>query len=252
MSVRVIPCLLLKNQGLVKTIKFKNEIYIGDPINAIRIFNDKQVDELVFLDILASRENRKPNISYISRLASECFMPFAYGGGIKTLDQIAELNSVGVEKVIINSAAFLDEKFVPNAVERFGTSSIVLSLDFKKDLFGNYNAYIFGGTKKINMSFKDILTKVNNWQVGEVIINCIDRDGVMNGYDEILIKKASSDLDMPLVALGGAGKLEHMKSVVSSAGASAVAAGSFFVFYGPHKAVLINYPTEAQLNILNS
>jgi cyclase len=243
MSIRVIPCLLLKNQGLVKTVKFKNEIYVGDPINAIRIFNDKEVDELVFLDILASKENRNPNIAYISNLASECFMPFAYGGGITTLDQIAELNSIGVEKVIINSAAFLDETFIPKAVERFGTSSIVLSLDFKKDLFGNYNAYL---------SFKEILTKVNQWQVGEVIINCIEKDGVMNGYDEVLIKKASSELDMPLVALGGAGTLEHMKSAVSNAGASAVAAGSFFVFYGPHKAVLINYPSIEQLNVLNS
>lgn len=252
MSIRVIPCLLLKNQGLVKTVKFKNEIYVGDPINAIRIFNDKEVDELVFLDILASKENRNPNIACISNLASECFMPFAYGGGITTLNQIAELNSIGVEKVIINSAAFLDETFIPKAVERFGTSSIVLSLDFKKDIFGNYNAYILGGSKKVNLSFKEILTKVNQWQVGEVIINCIEKDGVMNGYDEVLIKKASSELDMPLVALGGAGTLEHMKSAVSNAGASAVAAGSFFVFYGPHKAVLINYPSIEQLNVLNS
>jgi cyclase len=252
MSIRVIPCLLLKNLGLIKTFKFKNEIYIGDPINAIRIFNDKEVDELVFLDISASKENRKPNISFIRNLASECFMPFAYGGGITTLDEIAELNSIGVEKVIINSSAFIDETFIPKAIDRFGSSSIVLSLDFKKDIFGNYSAYILSGSKKINLTFMELLNRVNQWQVGEVIVNCIERDGVMNGYDEVLIKKITNELDMPLVALGGAGSLEHMKSAVINAGASAVAAGSFFVFYGPHKAVLINYPNIEQLNVLNS
>jgi cyclase len=251
MSIRVIPCLLLKNQGLVKTINFKGDKYVGDPINAIRIFNDKEVDELVFLDILASKEKRGPNMTYVKALASECFMPFAYGGGITTLDQIAELNSIGVEKVIINSAAFLQDNFIVQAVERFGTSSIVLSLDFKKDFFGNYNAYILGGSKKINYSFKDILAKVNEWQVGEVIVNSIEKDGTMKGYDEILINKISSVVDMPIVALGGAGSIEHMKTVVDNAGASAVAAGSLFVFYGPHNAVLINYPSIKQLDLLN-
>jgi cyclase len=152
------------------------------------------------------------------------------------------LNSIGIEKVIINSAAFLDETFIPKAVERFGQSSIVLSLDFKKDLFGYYNAYILGGTKKVKMSMLDVLKKANEWKVGEVIINSIDRDGLMNGYDEQLIKKAASILDMPLVALGGAGKIEHLESVFLNTGASAAAAGSLFIFFGPHKAVLINYP----------
>ena len=251
MSVRVIPCLLLKNNSLVKTVKFKNEAYIGDPINAIRIFNDKEVDELVILDISASRENKIPNFELIMSLASECFMPFSYGGGVNSIDHIEKLNNLGVEKVIINSAAFENEQFVIDAVKKFGQSSIVLSIDIKRDLFGNYSAYIFGGTKKVKYSLLEILKKANEWQVGEVIINCINRDGEMKGYDEQLFKLATKILNMPLVALGGAGTFSHMESLIRNTGISAVAAGSLFVYYGPHKAVLINYPNLVQLNELN-
>jgi cyclase len=251
MSVRVIPCLLLKNNSLVKTIKFKNETYIGDPINAIRIFNDKEVDELVILDISASRENKNPNYELIMSLASECFMPFSYGGGVNSIDQIEKLNSIGVEKVIINSAAFENEQFIIDAVKKFGQSSIVLSIDVKRDLFGNYSAYILGGTKKIKYSFLEILKKANEWQVGEVIINCINRDGEMKGYDEQLLELAVKNLNMPLVALGGAGSFSHLESLIRNTNISAVAAGSLFVYYGPHKAVLINYPSQAKLKDLN-
>lgn len=251
MSVRVIPCLLLKNNSLVKTVKFKNEAYIGDPINAIRIFNDKEVDELVILDISASMENKNPNFELIMSLASECFMPFSYGGGVNSIDHIEKLNSLGVEKVIINSAAFENEQFVIDAVKKFGQSSIVLSIDIKRDLFGNYSAYIFGGTKKVKYSLLELLKKANEWQVGEVIINCINRDGEMKGYDEQLFKLATKILNMPLVALGGAGTFSHMESLIRNTGISAVAAGSLFVYYGPHKAVLINYPNLVQLNELN-
>lgn len=251
MNFRIIPCLLLRNQGLVKTIKFKKEIYIGDPINAIRIFNDKEVDELVFLDILATREKRPPNLEYIKKLAGECFMPFAYGGGITNIDQIAELNAIGVEKIIVNSIAFSDASFVKQAVERFGSSTIVISIDVKKDFFGKYHVYTHGGTKKISISLKEILNKINEWQVGEVIVNSIDKDGTMQGYDEFLIKLVTDVLDMPVIALGGAGVIKDFQSVIMNAGASAVAAGSFFVFYGPHKAVLINYPTNEQIKSIN-
>lgn len=251
MNFRIIPCLLLRNQGLVKTIKFKKEIYIGDPINAIRIFNDKEVDELVFLDILATREKRPPNLEYIKKLAGECFMPFAYGGGITNIDQIAELNAIGVEKIIVNSIAFSDASFVKRAVERFGSSTIVISIDVKKDFFGKYHVYTHGGTKKVSISLKEILNKINEWQVGEVIVNSIDKDGTMQGYDEFLIKLVTDVLDMPVIALGGAGVIKDFQSVIMNAGASAVAAGSFFVFYGPHKAVLINYPTNEQIKSIN-
>lgn len=251
MNFRIIPCLLLKHQGLVKTVKFSKETYIGDPINAIRIFNEKEVDELVFLDILATKENRGPDLEYIKHLAGECFMPFAYGGGISSLEQIGELNAIGVEKVIINSAAFNSSDLINNAVERFGSSTIVISIDIKKDFFGNYHVYINGGAKKIALSLKEVLHKINEWQVGEVIVNSIDRDGMMKGYDEALIKYVTDILDMPVIALGGAGTINDFKSVVNYAGASAVAAGSFFVFYGPYKAVLINYPTLQQIKEIN-
>lgn len=244
MNIRIIPCLLLKNQSLVKTIKFKNEIYVGDPINAVRIFNDKEVDELVILDISATKEKRGPNFKYIKSLASECFMPFAYGGGITNLEQIAHLNTIGVEKVIINSQTFIEETFIINAVKHFGSSSIVVSIDVKKDIWGNYIVYHSGGSKKTNYSFKEILHKLNEWEVGEVILNSIDRDGMMVGYDKNLIKKTSEVLNMPLIALGGASSLENMREVVMDSGASAAAAGSLFVFYGKFNAVLINYPNQ--------
>lgn len=251
MNVRIIPCLLLKNQGLIKTIKFNKETYVGDPINAIRIFNEKEVDELVFLDITATKEKRGPNLSYIQQLAGECFMPFAYGGGVTTIDHIKKLNSIGVEKVIINTAAFNDSEFINCAVKEFGSSTIVISIDVKKDFLGKYRVYTNGGSNKISKSLKEIFELINTWQVGEVIINSIDRDGMMCGYDEALIKLANDNLDMPVVALGGAGKIEDFKSIIKNTSVLAVAAGSMFVFYGPHKAVLINYPNSAQIAMIN-
>lgn len=250
MSIRVIPSLLLSGQGLVKTVKFNKQTYIGDPINAIRIFNDKEVDELVFLDILATKEDREPNYEFIAKLAGECFMPLAYGGGIKSIEQIRKLNSIGVEKIIINTSAFLNPNFIKTAVDTFGSSTIVISLDVKKDFWGNYRVYTTKGTDKVNESLSQILQKINDWDVGEVIVNSIDRDGTMIGYDEALLRQITDVLTMPVVALGGAGKIEHLKSVIKNANVSAVAAGSLFVFYGSHKAVLINYPS--QLKEINS
>lgn len=252
MNARIIPCLLLSGQGLVKTTKFKKGVYVGDPINAVRIFNEKEVDELVFLDISATKEHRDPDYSYITKLAGECFMPFAYGGGISTLDQIRKLNACGVEKVVINSAAFADPDFVSNAVKSFGSSSIVLSIDVKKDFWGAYKIFTHSGTRPIKENFKDVLSLINKWEVGEVIINSIDCDGIMRGYDLPLIKQATSVLDMPVVALGGAGNVEDIKKVIKECDASAAAAGSLFVFYGPHKAVLINYLTQDQIDEINT
>lgn len=249
MRARVIPTLLLKNKGLVKTIKFKNDQYIGDPINAIKIFNDKEVDELVFLDIQASKENRSPNFKYIELLAGECFMPLAYGGGVNTLNHISELNMIGVEKVIINSAGLQNPTFIKQAVDRFGSSSIVVSLDVKKNFWGKPALYTHGGSQLVNKGLFEMVELINKLNVGEIIINSIDHDGVMLGYNLELIKKVSSMVDMPVVALGGAGKMVHLKEALQ-AGASAVAAGSMFVFYGPNKAVLINYPSQQELGLL--
>lgn len=243
LKTRVIPCLLLKGEGLVKTVKFKNETYIGDPINAIKIFNDKEVDELVLLDILASREAKEPNFKYIESLAGECFMPLAYGGGVSKLEHIANLNSIGVEKVIINSAGINNPDFLRRAVDRFGSSSIVLSLDIKKNFMGKPYLYTHSGSKKVNLNILDFFDTINEINVGEIVINSIDHDGMMNGYNLELIKMISSRVTMPVVALGGAGKKSDFDDALK-AGASAVAAGSMFVYYGPHKAVLINYTSH--------
>ncbi len=247
MRPRIIPCLLLKNNGLVKTIKFKDPKYVGDPINCIRIFNDKEVDELVFLDIDASRLSRKPDFKLIEKLAGECFMPFAYGGGINSLEHILQLNKIGVEKVILSSKALNDLDFLEEAVNRFGSSTIVVCLDIKKNFWGNYTVYTHNATRKFDMDLSELIGHLNRISIGELIVNSIDRDGTMQGYDQELLGKVAKLADMPVVALGGAGNISHMKEVTDAAGISAVAAGSMFVFHGKHKAVLITYLNQSEL-----
>lgn len=243
LKTRVIPCLLLKNQGLVKTVKFKDPTYVGDPINAVKIFNEKEVDELVFLDITASVERRKPNFKVIEDLASECFMPFGYGGGIRNLDEIKELLKLGVEKVVINSYAFEDNTFIKKAADLCGSQSVVVSIDVKKNFFGKYEVCIYSGKKSTKMDPVEYAKKMQHFGAGEIFLNSIDRDGTMQGYDIELIKKVSEAVTIPVVACGGAWKLEHFSEAVKKGGASAVSAGSMFVFHGPHRAVLITYPS---------
>lgn len=249
LHTRIIPCLLLKNQGLVKTVKFKKETYIGDPINAIKIFNDKEVDELVLLDITATLENRKPRFDYISELAGECFMPLAYGGGITSLDDIRALNKIGVEKVILNSIAMQDPDFVKAAVEEFGSSTIVVCMDVKKNFWGKFEVFTHAGKKGTGVSPQKFAAELEKAGVGELIIQSIDNDGVMKGYDLELIRQVSQLVSMPVVACGGAGNISHFSAALKE-GASAVAAGSMFVFHGPHKAVLINYPSQEALKAI--
>ena len=241
LKVRVIPCLLLKDAGLVKTIKFKNPKYVGDPINAVKIFNEKEVDELIFLDITATAEKRKPNFRLINNIASECFMPFGYGGGIRDLNDMRELFNLGVEKVIINTYAIENPSFVRSAAERFGSQSIVASIDVKKNLFGKYQVYTRGGKKAAKLDPVTFAVQMEEMGVGEIILTSIDRDGTMTGYDVDLIKKVSTSVGTPVVASGGAGKIEDFRDAVKLGGASAVAAGSYFVFRGKHRAVLITY-----------
>jgi cyclase len=239
---RVIPCLLLKGQGLYKTVKFKDPKYVGDPINAVKIFNEKEVDELVFLDISASIENKQPNFAKIEEIAGECFMPLAYGGGIKSLDDIRTLFSIGIEKVVINSYAISHPEFIREASDRYGAQSIVVSIDVKKNLLGHYDVMTHSGTKKTRcdpvITAKDMIDA----GAGEIFLNSIDRDGTMLGYDLSLIKNVTSNIEVPLIACGGAWTLDHMEEAVKTANASAVAAGSMFVFQGKHRAVLITYP----------
>lgn len=246
---RVIPCLLLRNGGLVKTRKFANPKYVGDPINAIRIFNDKEVDELMVLDITASKERREPNFSLIEQFAGECFMPLCYGGGIRSVEQARQLFALGVEKVCVQSAALEDVSLVSCIAERFGNQSVVVSADIKKDWRGRLRLYSAASGKMLSQPWLNYLLHVVSAGAGEVLINAVNHDGLMDGMNLDLIHKASSALSVPLIAVGGVGSLDDIKAAVE-AGASAVAAGAFFVFHGPHRAVLITYPRYQELETL--
>jgi cyclase len=238
---RVIPCLLISGNGVVKTKKFKSPVYIGDPINIVRIFSEKEVDELFVLDIDATVQNREPNYELISEIAGECFMPLAYGGGVKSLDQVKKLIRSGIEKVVINSEAYSSKRVISQAVEIFGSQAVVGGVDVKKGLFGDYRAVSHSGSNEINIPLDGHIMKLEELGVGELLVNSIDRDGMMTGYDLSLIARISKLVDVPMVICGGAGSISDFSSAIN-AGASAVAAGSIFVFYGKHQAVLINYP----------
>ena len=244
---RVIPCLLLSDNGLVKTVKFKDKTYVGDPINAVKIFNEKEVDELIFLDIDATKERKEPPYELIRDIASECFMPFCYGGGVKSIDQIRKLNAAGAEKIAINSAIFYDTNFIKEAVNIFGSSTIVASIDYKKNIFGKTYVYINNGKKSIKKHPVDYAIEMEQLGVGEIMLNSIDRDGMMKGLDLEIIEEISNTVSIPVIACGGVGSLNDISAGFSKGNASAVAAGSFFVFQGKRRAVLISYPTEEEI-----
>lgn len=241
LRTRVMPCLLLKNGGLVKTVGFDNPKYVGDPINAVRIFNEKEVDELVLLDIEASRQNREPNYAQIQNIVSEAFMPIAFGGGIKTLDQAKRLIGLGVEKVVVNSAALQDFDLVNSIANHFGSQSMVLAVDIKKDWLGRYRVFNAVARKLTSQDPVEQVSRGVMAGVGEIFVNDVTREGTGQGYDLDLLKKITDGVQVPVIACGGAGSLIHFQEAVS-AGASAVAAGSMFVFVGKHRAVMINYP----------
>ncbi len=246
---RVIPCLLLSDSGLVKTCKFANPKYVGDPINAIRIFNEKEVDELMVLDITASRERREPDYDLIEQFAGECFMPLAYGGGIRTVEQARRLFSLGVEKICLQTAALEDATLISRLANQFGGQSVMVSIDIKKDLLGRYKLYTAVTGKTLPVDWISFMIQTVQFGAGEVLLNAVDRDGIMEGADLTMIKKAAALIDVPLIACGGIGSLADIKAAVD-AGASAVAAGAFFVFHGPHRAVLITYPSYNDLKKL--
>lgn len=247
LKTRVIPCLLLKNAGLVKTVKFKNPKYVGDPINAVKIFNDKEVDELIFLDISAAQSGQGPSLKVVSEIASECFMPLAYGGGVRSLADMRTLFTIGVEKVSVNSAAVDNPRFIREASEVFGAQSIIVSIDVKKNFRGCFEVYTQGGTKNSKIDPVDFARTMEEMGAGEILLNSIDRDGTMLGYDIDLIRKITSAVNIPVIACGGAGKIEHFSAAIERGNASAVAAGSLFVFHGRHRAVLITYPSQEEL-----
>ncbi|MDA3614067.1 AglZ/HisF2 family acetamidino modification protein [Polluticaenibacter yanchengensis] len=244
---RLIPVLLLQDEGLYKTIKFKDAKYLGDPINAVKLFNDKEVDEIIILDINATAGNHPLNIEYIERLTSEAFMPLAYGGGVKTVEQAKKLLRLGVEKIIVNSAIFTHTDNVREMVKVLGASTIVASIDVKKSFLGKYEVFYKNGTLKYKGTLKEALELVNDIGVGEVMVNAIDKDGTMNGYDLGLVKIIEPLINAPIIICGGLGQLEHLKQVTNSA-ISGFAGGSFFVYHGPLKAVLITYPAYNTLH----
>lgn len=247
MRHRLIPVLLLKDNGLYKGKKFKDHKYIGDPINAIKIFNEKEVDELVFLDITASKEGKSPNFEMLYDIASECFMPLGYGGGITSPEMIREIIGVGIEKVIINTQAVRNPQMIKKSVEYFGSSTIVGSIDAKKNLFGNYSVYINSGLEKTKYNPVEWAKELEKLGVGEIIINSIDKDGTLSGYDYELVNQVAKAVNVPVIAAGGASSLLDFVSICKQYSASAAAAGAQFVFQGKHNAVLITYPTQAEI-----
>ena len=247
LTTRVIPILLLRGRGLVKTVRFRDAMYVGDPVNAVRIFNEKEVDELALLDIDASVEGREPPFETIAEVAGECFMPLSYGGGIRSLPAIERILSLGVEKVIINSATISTPDLVKNASEAFGSQSIAVSIDAKRTLAGRYEVFTQGGRINTRLSPVECARRVEDDGAGEILVTSIDRDGTREGYDLELTRSVSAAVGIPVVAAGGAGRVEDLAKVVMEGGASAAAAGSLFVLQGKHRAVLISYPDRAVL-----
>jgi len=245
---RIIPVLLLQGNALVKSKGFKDFRYIGDPINAVKVFNDLKADELVFLDIEATKEKRTISTELVSQVGEEANMPFAVGGGIRNLDEIQNIIAKGAEKVIINTCAVENPKFIREASDNFGSSTIVVCIDVKKKFFSGEVVWRNSGSKSSKYSPKDFAKIIEENGAGEIIIQSIDKDGTMSGYDLDLVKEISTAVAIPVVALGGAGNLEHMIEAYKKGFASALAAGSLFVFQGPNKGVLINYIEKSDLS----
>ena len=244
---RVIPCLLIHQKGLVKSVKFDDYKYVGDPINAVKIFNEKEVDELIVLDIDATRENSEPDFDLIRKLAMECRMPFCYGGGVKTVEQAKKIVSLGAEKVAFSSEAIENPKLLIEVGKAIGMQSVVVVLDYKKKgVFRTLEAYTHNGTKSTGKKLLDLVGYFNTMRIGEIVINSIEHDGTMSGYDLTTLEKVHEICDIPLTILGGAGQINDLGDVIKNYGIIGVAAGSFFVFKGKYRAVLINYPKFAE------
>lgn len=240
---RIIPSLLIQDNGLVKTVNFKNPKYVGDPINAVRIFNEKEVDELAIFDIDATAKGLEPNYSLIERIANQSRMPLCYGGGVKTIEQAQKIFGLGIEKIALSSAVLQNPQLITEIAERVGSQSVIIVLDVKKKLFGGYEVYTHNGKKSTGINPFKFAEEAQRLGAGEIVINSIDQDGVMKGYDMGLIDKVREQISLPLTVLGGAGSLSDIKQVIDKHGIIGVAAGSLFVFKGVYKAVLINYPT---------
>lgn len=244
---RVIPVLLLRNGGLVKTVRFDKHTYIGDPINAVRIFNDLHADELIFLDILASREQRLISLDFVRDVGEEANMPFAVGGGVRTLEDVRSILSAGAEKVVLNTVVAEKPGFVAEAADAFGSSTITVCIDVRKKLLGKLQTWVLSGTRPTGLAPEDCARQAEAQGAGEIIIQSMDHDGTMQGYDLDLVRRVADAVTIPVVALGGAGTVTDMVRACSEGHATAVAAGSLFVFQGPRRGVLINYPARSEV-----
>ncbi len=244
---RIIPCLLIQESGLVKTVKFKDAKYVGDPINAVKIFNEKEADELIVIDIDATVTGAEPNYKQIANLAAECRMPLCYGGGIRTADQAKKIIALGVEKVAISSAALDNPHLISQIAEEIGSQSVVVVLDYKPRLLSkNHEVWTHNGKRNTKRNVLEVAVEVEKLGAGEIVLNSIEHDGRMKGYDVSLARKLRETVHIPITVLGGAGSLEDMRDVVAACGVVGVAAGSLFVFKGPYRAVLISYPSSRQ------
>lgn len=244
LKTRIIPCLQLIDESLVKTVKFSKYSYIGDPINTVRIFNELEVDELCFLDIRASVQDRLPNIRILHEIANECFMPLSYGGGIKNLDKAKEILSIGFEKVIVNTQAYHEPELIRQVSEYFGSQSVIVSIDVKKNIWGNYNVYVNDGTQKTILNPVEWAQKMESMGAGEILLTSMDKDGTWTGFDIEIIRQISNAVIIPVIANGGAGNIRHIEDVVRKGNASAVALGSLVVFQKQGMGVLVNFPDK--------
>jgi cyclase len=246
-KVRVIPVLLLRDWGLEKSIQFANPKYVGCPINAARVFNGKNVDELILLDIIATKEGRGPQVDVVREIAQESFMPFTVGGGIKNVDMVWELLKAGADRVVINSAAIESPALVTEGADRFGSQCMVVSIDVRRKKDGGFEVFTEAGVKPTGRDPVDVAREQEAAGAGEIFLTSIDRDGTMEGYDVALIKQVADAVNIPVIACGGAGSVAHLAEAYYDGGASAVAAGAFFLFYGRRRTVLITYPTDEEL-----
>ena len=251
LQTRIIPCLLLKDDSLVKTVNFKKPAYIGDPVNTARIFNELEVDELVLLDISATNNNRKPDFKILSELANECFMPLAYGGGINNFEDAKKIFKIGIEKIIINSAAFTSPTIIPELADHFGNQAIVASIDVKKNMFGKYQVFSNSGTKKQKVDPVTWAQELERLGAGEILLTAIHQEGTWTGFDINIIEKISNAVSIPVIANGGASSIEDIEKAVKQGCASAVSLGSMVVYQNKGMGVLVNFPNKEQLkNIL--
>jgi len=250
LRTRIIPTLLLRNESLVKTVQFRKFSYVGDPTNTVRIFNELEVDELMILDINATKNNNQPNLKVLKEIANECFMPIAYGGGIRSLNQAKAVFDIGYEKIVINTHSIVNPELIEEIAKHYGSQALIISIDVKKNIFGLKTVRSNGGSKKTNLEPVKWAMEIEKRGGGEILLTSIDNEGTWNGFDLELIKSVTDAVTIPVIAHGGAGCIEHIEQVVKKSNASAVALGSMVVFQKKGKGVLVNFPESSKLEII--